>query len=589
MRLSISKSKNAKSLYVIKSVTINGKRTTKTFEKLGTYKDLKEKLNGRDPIEWAKEYIKELNQKEKENKLDFHVKYSNYKEIPKDKQVTYNAGYLFLQQIYYELGLHKISKKIAEKYKFNYDFNSILSRLIFGRILYPDSKLATYETSKKLIEQPDFELHQIYRALDIIAKENDFIQSELYKNSLKLIKRNKGILYYDCTNYYFEISESDGDKQYGVGKDNKPNPIVGMGLFMDGNGIPLAFDISPGNTNEQVTLKPLEKKIIRDFDLSKFVVCTDAGISSIANRKFNNLSGRKFITTQSVKKLKKHLKDWALDDNGWKLPNDSKKYSLSEIDELLDKLEAKENKTNEDFKTIERLKYKSFYKERWINENDLEQRIIVTFSFKYRDYLRNIRHKHIERALKLIKTNPKKIGKARQNDFRRFIKTTNETKNGELATKSEHEINVELIEKEAVYDGFYGVCTNLLDDVSEIIKVNKRRWQIEECFRIMKSEFKARPVYVSRKNRIKAHFVTCFIALVTYRLMEHKLDEEYTCSEIIEALRDYNVIESQGNGYIPIYKRTEIVDKMHKKFGFNTAFEIVDYKKMKKIFKHTKK
>lgn len=589
MRLSISKSKNAQSLYVIKSVNVNGKRTTKTVEKLGTYKELKEKLNGQDPIEWAKAYIEELNIKEKEDQQDFLIKYSNYKEIPKNKQVTFNAGYLFLQQIYYELGLDKICEAISKKYKFTYNLNSILSRLIFGRILFPDSKLATFESSKQLIEQPDFELHHIYRALDIIAKENDYIQSQLYKNSIKIIKRNKGILYYDCTNYYFEITESDGDKQYGKSKENRPNPIVQMGLFMDGNGIPLAFDITPGNTNEQITLKPLEEKIIKDFELSKFVVCTDAGLSSIANRKFNNLSGRAFITTQSIKKLKKHLKEWALEDTGWKLPNDKATYSITALDSLLDELNAKENKTENDYKTIDVLKNKIFYKERWINENGLEQRFIVTFSFKYRDYLRRIRYKHIERAVNLIEKNPKSLGKSKQNDFRRLIKTTNETKDGEKATKKVHEINVEVIENEAIYDGFYGVCTNLTDDVSEIIKVNKKRWQIEECFRIMKSEFKARPVYLANDDRIRAHFMTCFIALVTYRLLEHKLDDKYTCSEIIETLQSFNVFESHGNGYIPTYQRTDIVDDLHEKFGFNTAFEIIDYKKMKQIFKHTKK
>lgn len=589
MRLSISKSKNAQSLYVIKSVTVNGKRTTKTVEKLGTYEELKEKLDGEDPIQWAKAYIEELNKKEKEDQQDFLIKYSNYKEIPKNKQVAYNAGYLFLQQIYHELGLNDICETITRKYKFTYNLNSILSRLIFGRIIFPDSKLATFESSKKYIEQPDFELHQIYRALEIIAKENDYIQSQLYKNSLKVIKRNKGVLYYDCTNYYFEISESDGDKQFGKSKENRPNPIVQMGLFMDGNGIPLAFNITPGSRNEQKTLKPLEKKIIQDFDLSKFVVCTDAGLSSNDNRKFNNISGRAFITTQSIKKLKKHLKDWALDDNGWKLPDDDKIYSIASLETLLDELQAKDIKSLEDKKTIETLKSKVFYKERWIKENDLEQRFIVTFSFKYRDYLRRIRYKHIERAVKLIETNPMKMEKAKQNDFKRLIKTTRHTEDGKKATQSIYEIDEDVIQKEAIYDGFYGVCTNLSDDVSEIIKVNKKRWQIEECFRIMKSEFKARPIYLGNDDRIRAHFMTCFIALVTYRILEYKLDEKYTCSEIIKALQSFDVIESQGNGYIPIYERTDIVDDLHEKFGFNTAFEIIDYKKMNKILKHTKK
>lgn len=588
MRLSISKSKNAQSLYVIKSFTKDGKRSTKVVEKLGTYKELKKKLNGEDPIEWAKAYIEKLNEKEKQEKQEFIVKYSNSKQISKGKQVSFNASYLFLQQIYFELGLDKICNTIAKKYKFSYDLNSILSRLIFGRIIFPSSKLATFELSKKFVEQPNFDLHQIYRALEIIAKESDYIQSQLYKNSEKVSKRNKGILYYDCTNYFFEITQSEGLKQYGRSKENRPNPIVQMGLFMDGDGIPLAFDLTPGNTNEQGTLKPLEKKLHSDFELSKFVVCTDAGLSSVANRKYNNIGGRAFITTQSIKKLKKYQKEWALDSSGWQIQDDNETYNLETIDAILEQLEAKENKTAKDIETIKKLKTKVFYKERWINENDLEQRFIVTYSFKYRDYQRHIRYKHIERAVKLIESNPKKIGKSKQNDFRRLIKTTNETQEGKKATKKVHEIDLKLIEKEAIYDGFYGVCTNLEDDISEIIKVNKYRWQIEECFRIMKSEFKARPVYLKNDDRILAHFVTCFIALMIYRILEKKLDGKYTCSEIVNALQKFNFLESHGNGYIPTYTRDDLTDDLHEKFGFRTDFEIVDYKKMKTIITHTK-
>lgn len=324
MRLQISKSKNSASFYVIKTVYIDGIEHTLIVEKLGTYNELLEKLNGQDPKEWAKKYIEKLNKEEKEGKREILVKYSPTKLIEKGKQKCFNGGYLFLQQIYHELKLHKLCKTISLKYKFKFDLDSILSRLIYGRILFPLSKLATYEESKKFIEQPNFEVHQIYRALEYLAKETDFIQSTLYENSLKISKRNTGILYYDCTNYYFEIEEESGNKQYGVGKDHKPNPIVQMGLFMDGDGIPLAFSINRGNMNEQLTLKPLEEKILSDFNLSKFVVCTDAGLSSEANRKFNDKNGRAFITTQSIKKLKDFLKSWSLDPTGWKLPGDRK-------------------------------------------------------------------------------------------------------------------------------------------------------------------------------------------------------------------------------------------------------------------------
>lgn len=580
MRLSISKSKNSTSLYVIKSINENGKRTSKVVEKLGTYEELNKKLNGEDPIKWAKNYIAELTRKENEGKREVIVKYSPAKLIDKNKQHCFNGGYLFLQKIYHELGLHKICDEISKKYKFDFDLNSILSRLIYSRIIFPNSKLATYELSKKFMEQPNFELHQIYRALEILAKENYFIQSSLYKNSSKICKRNTDVLFYDCTNYFFEIEQENEDKQYGPSKEHRPNPIIQMGLFMDGDGIPLAFSMNRGNMNEQLTLQPLEEKIISDFDLSKFVVCTDAGLASQSNRKFNNIDDRGFITTQSIKKLKKHLKKWALATDGWKLPNSNKTYDISNLDEII------ENASPEEKAKIFK---KVFFKERWINENDLEQRLIITYSVKYRNYQRKIRNSQIERAQKVIDKNPTKIKKCNANDYKRFIQKTSCTEDGEIAEKDFYSIDTTIIEKEEAFDGFYGVCTNLVDPVSKIIKANNRRWEIEECFRIMKSEFKARPVYLRNKDRIESHFITCFISLIIYRLLEKKLDEKFTCNEIINGLRDMNFNKIKGEGYEPIYTRNDFTDSMHNAFGFRTDYQILTTNKIKKIFKDTKK
>ena len=370
MRLKVSRSKNSASLYVTKTVYENKKERTITVEKLGTEKELREKLNGQDPYEWAKDYIDKLNQQEKEEKRQVIVKFKQSKLINKGEQKTYIGGYLFLQQLYHSLKLHKICKDISKRYKFSFNLDSVLSRLIYGRILFPSSKLNTYQESKTLLEQPNFEIQHVYRALEVIARESDFIQAELYKNSLAVSKRNDKILYYDCTNYYFEIEQEDGNKQYGPSKENRPNPIVEMGLFMDGDGIPLAFSIHSGNTNEQLTLQPLEKKILEDFSLAKFVVCTDAGLSSTANRKFNNKGERSFITTQSIKKLKKHLKAWALATDGWSLDGVHGKFDIAKIE-----------KTDE---LKEKYKDCTFYKERWIKEDDLEQKLIVTFSLNIR-------------------------------------------------------------------------------------------------------------------------------------------------------------------------------------------------------------
>lgn len=576
MRLSIVKSPNAKQFYIIESFTTKtGKRTSRIVEKLGNENEVIKKANGEDPIVWAKKYIDNLNKAEKENNRKILFEKSTSKLIEKNKQNLFNCGYLFLEKIYYNLNLNKICEDISDKYSFKYDLNTILSRLLYGRIIFPSSKLATYNLSKKFIEQPNFELQHIYRALEVIAKGNEFIQAELYKNSLKKAKRNTGVLYYDCTNFFFELEQEDGLKQYGPSKENKNTPIVQMGLFMDGDGIPLAFNITPGNTNEQTTLTQTEQKILDDFKLSKFIVCTDAGLASTANRKFNDKEDRAFITTQSIKKLKKHLKEWALSPTGWNLNKDTKQYDISKLED-----------TSE---SIEKYKNKVFYKERWIKENGLEQKLIVTFSLKYKFYQQRIRNNQIERAQKAMKNNSFKLDKINQNDFKRFITKTSVTKDGEVAEKKIHSLNTNQIEKEQIYDGFYGVCTNLEDNAEEIIKVNQRRWEIEESFRIMKSEFKARPVYLSRDDRIIAHFTTCFLSLVLHRYLEKELNEKYTASEIIDTLREMNLNQIDEIGYIPVYTRTDITDCLHETFNFRTDSEITTKKIMKKILKNSKK
>ncbi|HKL11170.1 MAG TPA: IS1634 family transposase [Clostridia bacterium] len=576
MRLKISKSKNAASFYVIKSIynPKTQKNTSVVVEKLGTEVSLREKLDGQDPYEWAKEYVAELNRKEKEDNRQVLVKRRQSKRIPKDKQQSFNGGYLFLQDIYHQLNINTICKEISSKYKFTYDLDSIVSRLLYGRILFPSSKLNTFQLSKTLLEEFHFELQHIYRGLDVIAKESDFIQASLYKNSLEVSKRNDKVLYYDCTNYFFEIEQEDGLKQYGPSKEHRPNPIVEMGLFMDGDGIPLAFSIHSGNINEQQTLQPLEKQIMKDFSLSKFVVCTDAGLSSNANRKFNNRQNRAFITTQSLKKLKAHLKEWALSPEDWRLSGTDHTFNLETI-ESSDELRAY-------------YKNSTFYKERWINENGLEQRLIVTFSLKFQCYQRNIRNRQINRAENLIEKAPSTLKKHRQTDYKRFVEQTNITDDGEVAEGKVYGLNEDKIRTEELFDGFYGVCTNLEDEVEAIIKINHRRWEIEENFRLLKTDFKARPIYLSRDNRIKAHFTTCFLALVLYRYLEKQLKEMFTSTEIISQLRDMNFYHIPGEGYIPTYTRTNFTDALHESFGFNTDFEIVSTKNMKKIFKETK-
>lgn len=569
MKVCISKSKNTTIYYLSKSVRIGSRTTTKTVEKIGTYDEIKEKCGDMEPLEWAKKYAAKRSAEEKAAKQDVIMKCSSSMLIDKNVRRSCNAGYLFLLDIYYSLGIDKICAEISEKYKFEYDLNEILSLLVCSRIIAPGSKRSSLEEANGFVEQPKCSLHQIYRALEVIAKENDFFQSQLYKNSQSITERRKDVLYYDCTNYYFEIEDEDDFRKYGVSKEHRPNPIVQMGLFIDSDGIPLSFSVFDGNFSEQPSMTPLEKKILQDFDTSDFVVCTDSGLSSIANRRFNSIQGRGFVTAQSIKKLKGFLQDFCLGDDGWYLPGSNRRYKLSELDEEKD---------------CDRV----FYKDRWINENDLEQHLIVTYSIKYRNYQRAVRGRQIVRAEKLAE-NPSSLSRKKENDPKRFVMQEHCTTDGEAAEKTITSLDQNRIDNEMKYDGFYAVCTNLEDDVSDIIRINQKRWEIEECFRIMKTEFKARPVYLSRRDRITAHFTTCFTALVIYRMLEKKLENRFTCEEIIGTLRDMNMLIAPGEGYIPTYTRTDLTDALHGTFGFRTDYQITSQKNMRKILNQTRK
>ena len=589
MKLTVTKSKNSACFYVQKSIRKpnGGGTTTITIEKLGNLEEVKTKAKGQDPYKWAQEYVNELNRREYEEQKSILISYSPSKLLKSGEQKAFNSGYLFLQSIYYSLGLDKICKQITLRHQFEYDLNDILSKLVYTRILYPSSKLSSNRLASKFIEQPSFQLHDIYRALSVLAKESDFIQSKLYENSLKVLNRRKDILYYDCTNFYFELEEADDLRKYGKAKQHQPLPLVGMGLFMDYDGIPLAFDIYPGNKNEQPTLKPIEKRVLRDYGLEEIIVCTDAGLSSKTNRKFNDktLGGeriRSFITTQSVKQLPDYLKEFALDPSGWHLINDDKTYNLEELD-----IDADYNKI--------------FYKDRWVKEDlskrkikegtkSLEQHLVVSFSLKYQNYQRKIRQGQIDRAKNLITSGKYKQRPKNQNDPHRFIKRQAATEDGEICSEEIVYLDTAVIENEQLYDGFYAVCTNLDDmRIDEIIKINKKRWEIEECFRIMKTEFKARPVYLQTEEHIKAHFITCFIALFVYRILEKKIGEKYTCEQLVDTMRDMIMARpGDGQGYIPIYTRTEITDTLHEHAGFRTDYEILTDISMKKAIRISK-
>ncbi len=572
MNLHITKSKNSESFYIAKSyVKANGTTSSTIVRKLGTLNDLlvEHGPTRDDVLAWAKNEVKietERYKKEKEAKtvlIPFHAD----KQIDYNKQVFYRGGYLFLQSIYYQMHMEKICRKLKLKYKFKYDINAILSDLIYARILEPSSKRSSFKVASEFLEKPSYELHDVYRALDVLGNEYDLIQAEVYKNSHFLGTRNDKILYYDCSNYYFEIEQEDGSKKYGKSKEHRPNPIIQMGLFMDGDGIPLAFSLFPGNANEQTSLKPLEKKVLGKFGCQKFIYCSDAGLGSEDIRCYNHMGERAYIVTQSIKKLKKEEKEWALNMKGFKRVSDDKPVDITGLPP--------------DDKGL-------YYKDEPYTTKKLHQRLIITYSPKYALYQKSIRDRQVERAQKMLDSGNTKKNRKNPNDPARFIETVAATKEGEAAA-IHHYLDESKIEEEAKYDGLYAVCTDLLDDaVSDILKVSEGRWQIEECFRIMKTDFSARPVYLQDENRIKAHFLICFLALTIYRFLEKKLDSKYTCEELLDALKAINFVDVKEQGFMPTYKREPITDALHDVCGFRTDYQFITKSKMKTIQKESK-
>ena len=572
MRVSSSKSKNAESFYITKSyINANGVSTSVIVKKLGTLEELSNKLNTdrAGVLAWAREQAKietDNYKKEQQDKtilIPFHAD----RELDYHQKKFYSGGYLFLQRIYYDLKLDQTCRKIRNNYKYKYDLNAILSDLIYTRVLDPLSKASSFKAAQKYLEPPSYELHDIYRALSVLAAECDFIQAEVYKNSHAVIQRSKHILYYDCTNYYFEIEQEDGIKKYGKSKEHRPNPIVQMGLFTDGDGIPLAFSLFPGNHNEQTSVKPLEKTILQEFGCEKFIYCSDAGLGSESIRKFNHMGQRSFIVTQSIKKLSAEEREWALKRSGFKRVSDDREVDISSIEEGDKGL---------------------YYKDEPYTPKEIHQRLIITYSPKYAAYQKMIREKQIERATAMVENGKLKKQRRNPNDPARFVGKMAATEEGEVA-QIHYYLDENKIAEEERYDGFYAVCTDLLDDkVEDILKISEGRWQIESCFRTVKTEFSARPVYVRREDRIKSHFLICFLSLLVLRVLEKRLKGEYTEEQIIKTMREINFADIESQGYMPLYSREKITDALHEISAFRTDYQFITKRKMREIQKNSK-
>ena len=586
MRLKKVKAKNGHTTYsIIKDYTrFDGKRTSTTYELLGDDNKLIERFGPTDTMDKVKEYIDSLNQQIRDNKEpNINIVFDPNKRINKGVNRSFYSSHLFLRKIYYKLGIDKICESIKENYKFEFDINNVVECLIFARIIWPSSKLSTFEQSRKFIGNYNFDLQHIYRTLTYLSKEMNNIQKQLFDYSNKVINRNYKVIYYDCTNFFFYTEENDFQRN-GISKQHQALPLVQMGLFMDADGYPFAMNINPGNTSETKTMIPSEEEFLKEYNMKgkNIVVCTDAAMCTDDIKKFNVKDGRGFIITQSIKKLKNELQDFALDKTGWRiLGNIRDIYDLSNVDNNFKKIH---------YNTI-------FYKEIECETKSVNQTLIVTFSFKYQEYQHKLKTHQLERAKKLVEETNKKNRNSKnkkdieqikitknQNDPKRFIKQKKTTDSGEVASNIEYLIDEEIYKEEEKYNGLYGITTNLIDDTETIIKVMKGRWEIEESFRIMKDEFDSGTVHLSREDRIKGHFVTCYLALFIYRYLEHQLNDKYTVHEIISTLQEMKMLELKGKGYIPEYTRTDLTDDLHCFLGINTDYEIIDYKKIKKIF-----
>ena len=630
MKLSISKSKNTVIYYVAESYRKpNGTSSTRTVKKIGSEAELREKLgDGVDIKAWCQEYVRKLTADAKAHK-PVPVELSLIPDVPYEKDVirSFNVGYLYLQRILYHENIGQMVKEIRSRHSFQFNLEKIICDLVFARILDPSSKKSSYDYCHSLLEAPDYELHDVYRALDIIHKEMDFIQSFLYQQSVKCSQRDTSVLFYDCTNFFFEIDDEDELRRVGFSKEHRTTPIVQFGLFTDRKGIPLGFNVFHGAQSEQISLTPLEQKIIDDFNLpdSRLIVCTDAGLASFDNKEFNskthlikkslNCITTDYITIRPLKKADTTTTEWALnrgrslalepireDENpekvyaeiertGWRTEGSSRVFSLDDIDE-------------DDPENYNRI----FYKEKYViltpsgnsknKGKTLEERLIVTYSIKYKHFMQHKRLLTLNKASRMIAAkNSKKIDLKVSDNVRKFIKTSTVDSKGKAITDSSNRYSLDetAIIEDSRYDGFYAVSTNISPEVmpvKEIITVNKGRWEIEESFMIMKTEMRSRPVYLQNSERIKAHFTTCFMALQVLRILEQKLNEKMgriiPIQQLISTLRKMQ-ITSIDKYYTGAYTRTDITDGLYDLMGMRFDCELLTKGKIETAKKISKK
>ena len=587
--------------YFIQQGYRNGKKTsTRNVAVIGKHSELLKITD--DPLEYAKQKVAEANEAMKngkvtlEVKIDFDEKVYSSADLVSSSNLR-NVGYFFLQAVYHDLGIAGFFKKVTADSRITFNPDTVNRFLTYARILDPASKLATFEHLDRYFEEPSFQYQHIHRTLDILAENYDAYLSHLFEMSSRVVKRNTSVCYFDCTNFYFEVETQDEDyvdevtgeiikgfRKYGPSKEHRPNPLVEMGLFMDAQGIPLSMCIASGSDSEQTITVPAEEKLVSMFKGKKFIYCADAGLGSFNIRKFNSMGGRAYVITQSIKKLPDKLKEAVFSDCDYRLLSDNTPVTIREMKEF-DRTASGNRALYEDraYKAIwadteidlgfyEEKKCKNGKTYRRKAKGIINQRIIITFSRKMMEYQRHIRNKQIERAKVMLGQLDPESYKKGPHDVTRFIKRTSTGTNGEKAQDS-YAIDQSVIEEEEKYDGFYAVATNLDDDAATILEISAQRYKIEDCFRVMKTNFSSRPVYHHTKEHITAHFMICYTALLIYRLLEVRLDnygktlkegaQHFTTRDIIQTMKNMNVIDLKGVCYMSTYNGSQILNALN--------------------------
>ena len=600
MRLSVKKSKNHIFYYALESYREGDQVKTRTYEKIGKHEDLLKICD--DPYEYAKKRVEEINASLKDNKLtvnkeiDFSLKLEGNDLL--SKKTSLNVGWLYLNKIVQELDLKNYFSSIEGKFKYNLPNISLYT--LYSRILKPASKLSDYRNKENYYGSIDYSLQDVYKVLKVIASNSEGMQKHLFNKCKDIVELNTDVLYYDCTNFYIESEEEDVDvlnedgdiiqwglRKYGYSKEHRPNPIVQMGLFTDKNGIPISYAIAPGNTNEQITAIPLEKRMIAEYNHSRFIYCSDGGLGSFENRFYNTLQNRDYVVTQSLKKTPSDEEKCMFKDLNWKFVDNDEPVSLEKIKRICDKLIANEEISDEEKALLDRdMIYKDYPIEREFDPSKIaglkiknkirfEERLYITFSVKYYFYQKKIFTRQLLKATNWVEKGIEK--RKNPNDVSRLIKSISSTKNGEIATNKEVSINKDEVEKECKYHGFYAVATSLDTNIKELLRINGSRWRIEYQFRIMKSEFDTRPIHVSTPDGIRGHFAICYAALVVYSILEQKMkkiDERFTTSSIIATLRNMEVVKQDESYYQAIYTNSKILEALEGlyKLGLNHKY-----------------